>query len=138
MLANNTGAHRLPSACRAARRHSASQQRPLAAPCRAATHTVSLTHEGVTHTLSVGEDQSILDVALEQGVSVPHDCRMGVCMTCPGRLESGAVDSELSMLSDDVQAQGYVLLCAARPTRDCAVRTVDEGELLDIQLRSGA
>jgi len=42
------------------------------------------------------------------------------------------------MLSDDVQAQGYVLLCAARPTRDCAVRTVDEGELLDIQLHSGA
>ncbi len=30
------------------------------------------------------------------------------------------------MLSDDVAAQGFVLLCCGKPESDCAVRTVDE------------
>jgi hypothetical protein len=40
---------------------------------------------------------------------------------------SGEVDqSGGSMLSDDVQEQGYVLVCASRPLSDCLVKTVPE------------
>ncbi len=42
---------------------------------RAAAYTVQLTHKGVTHTLSVSEDESILEVALDAGIDVPHDCK---------------------------------------------------------------
>jgi hypothetical protein len=42
---------------------------------RVAAHTVQLTHNGVTHTLSVSGDESILEVALDAGIDVPHDCK---------------------------------------------------------------
>lgn len=32
------------------------------------------------------EGSTILEVALENGIELPHDCKMGVCMTCPARL----------------------------------------------------
>jgi len=41
----------------------------------------------------VGEDQNILEVALESGIeNLPHDCKLGVCMNCAARLTSGELD----------------------------------------------
>jgi hypothetical protein len=217
---------------------------------QAASYTVQLTHKGVVHELKVGADESILEVALDAGLDVPHDCKVRDAgawrVTCalqqlrllrkrathapapareshaartgrvatphlraarrcgrarcragtqgyrsptrapcvhsfaradgrlhdlPGapdqvitrrcgcavrwharalvaasltcvrngyrcalshfsacvRARSGTVDqSGGSMLSDDVAAQGFVLLCCGRPESDCSVRTVDE------------
>jgi hypothetical protein len=42
---------------------------------QAASYTVQLTHKGVTHELKVGADESILEVALDAGLDVPHDCK---------------------------------------------------------------
>lgn len=43
---------------------------------------------------------------------------------------SGEVDqSGGSMLSDDVQEKGFVLLCCGRPVGDCVVKTVPEVRL---------
>jgi len=48
---------------------------------------------------------------------------------------SGEVDqSGGSMLSDDVQEQGYVLVCASRPLSDCLVKTVPEVRALRYQV----
>lgn len=42
----------------------------------------------------VDENTTILEAAFEQGLeaSVPHDCRMGVCLACAARVSSGEVD----------------------------------------------
>jgi ferredoxin len=32
-------------------------------------------------------------------LDVPHDCKLGVCMTCPARLVAGEVDQSDGMLS---------------------------------------
>ncbi|KAH7675193.1 ferredoxin protein [Dioscorea alata] len=50
-----------------------------------ASYKVTLEHEGVTRTLEVEEDETILGRVLEEGLNVPHDCKLGVCMTCPAR-----------------------------------------------------
>lgn len=43
-------------------------------------------------------------------------------MTCPAKLKSGEVDQAAGMLSEDVQEQGYVLLCVAEPkTNECEI-----------------
>ena len=42
--------------------------------------------EGSTVTLEVGPGETILQAALDQGVELSHDCKMGVCMTCPAKL----------------------------------------------------
>jgi ferredoxin len=61
---------------------------------------------------------------------------MGVCMTCPARVVSGSVDQSAGMLDDEVQAKGYALMCVATPLEDCAIRVIEEEELLDEVLQA--
>ncbi|XP_020588918.1 uncharacterized protein LOC110030516 [Phalaenopsis equestris] len=100
--------------------------------CRA--YKVTLEHGEEQRTLEVSGDETILGRALEEGIEVPHDCRLGVCMTCPARLVSGTVDQSEGMLSEDVIARGYALLCVSYPLSDCVIRTIPEDELLSLQL----
>ncbi|GMY27405.1 ferredoxin C 1, chloroplastic-like [Fagus crenata] len=98
------------------------------------SYKVVIEHEGHSTELEVEPDETILAKALDSGLSVPHDCKLGVCMTCPARLLSGSVDQSEGMLSDDVVERGYALLCVAYPSSDCHIRTIPEDELLSLQL----
>ncbi|KAM0878106.1 hypothetical protein ACQ4PT_035077 [Festuca glaucescens] len=102
------------------------------APPRA--YKVTIEHGSESLVVEMEEDENILERALDEGLDVPHDCKLGVCMTCPARLVSGKVDQSDGMLSDDVVAQGYALLCAAYPRSDCTIRVIPEDELLQVQL----
>jgi ferredoxin len=44
---------------------------------------------------------------------------------------TGKVDQPNAMLSDDVREDGYALLCVATPLSDCAIREIEESEILD-------
>ncbi|CAH9108946.1 unnamed protein product [Cuscuta europaea] len=102
--------------------------------CIAKAYKVVVEHEGKTTELEIEPYESILSKALDFGLSVPHDCKLGVCMTCPARLLSGSVDQSEGMLSDDVVESGYALLCASYPRSDCHIRIIPEEELLSLQL----
>nr|CAB3498775.1 unnamed protein product [Digitaria exilis] len=104
------------------------------APPPPRAYKVTIEHGGESRVVEVEEDETILSRALDEGLDVPHDCKLGVCMTCPARLVSGKVDQSDGMLSDDVVAQGYALLCAAYPRSDCTIRVIPEDELLQVQL----
>ncbi|KAG9451992.1 hypothetical protein H6P81_004896 [Aristolochia fimbriata] len=97
-------------------------------------YKVTIEHEGERTEMEVEPDETILEKALETGMPIPHDCKLGVCMTCPARLLTGSVDQSDGMLSDDVVARGYALLCASYPRSDCEIRTIPEEELLSLQL----
>ncbi|KAF7047140.1 hypothetical protein CFC21_056098 [Triticum aestivum] len=107
---------------------------PRARLTAARAHRVTIEHGGESRVVEMEEEENILERALEEGLDVPHDCKLGVCMTCPARLVSGRVDQSDGMLSDDVVAQGYALLCAAYPRSDCTIRVIPEDELLRVQL----
>ncbi|CAK9150863.1 unnamed protein product [Ilex paraguariensis] len=98
------------------------------------SYKVLIEHQGKTTELEVEPDETILSKALDTGLSVPHDCKLGVCMTCPARLLNGTVDQSEGMLSDDVVERGYTLLCVSYPQSDCHIRTIPEDELLSLQL----
>jgi ferredoxin len=49
-------------------------------------YKVQLQHSGGVSELEVEDGEYILQVALDQGIEVPHDCKMGVCMNCASRL----------------------------------------------------
>ncbi|OAY27951.1 ferredoxin C 1, chloroplastic [Manihot esculenta] len=98
------------------------------------SYKVLIEHEGQSTELEVEPDETILSKALDSGLPVPHDCKLGVCMTCPAKLISGTVDQSEGMLSDDVVERGYALLCASYPKSDCHIRTIPEDELLSLQL----
>lgn len=94
--------------------------------------SVQFAQDGKTTTLEVPPGENILSVAIDAGMDVPHDCKLGVCMNCAARLVSGTVDQSAGMLSDDVKDKGYVLLCIAIPeSEDVSVEVIEEEELLE-------
>ena len=103
-------------------------------PLSVRSYKVVIEQEGQTIPLEVEADETILSKALESGLPVPHDCKLGVCMTCPARLISGSVDQSEGMLSDDVVERGYTLLCVSYPQSDCHIKVIPEEELLSLQL----
>ncbi|XP_047173995.1 ferredoxin C 1, chloroplastic [Vigna umbellata] len=103
-------------------------------PLTVRSYKVVIEQEGQTTPLEVEADETILSKALESGLPVPHDCKLGVCMTCPARLISGSVDQSEGMLSDDVVERGYTLLCVSYPQSDCHIKVIPEEELLSLQL----
>eukprot|EP00240_Pyramimonas_obovata_P012299 CAMPEP_0118932294 /NCGR_PEP_ID=MMETSP1169-20130426/9769_1 /TAXON_ID=36882 /ORGANISM="Pyramimonas obovata, Strain CCMP722" /LENGTH=143 /DNA_ID=CAMNT_0006874931 /DNA_START=53 /DNA_END=484 /DNA_ORIENTATION=+ len=106
-----------------------------AARLQVSAYTVTITTlEGKKHQVEVGEDENLLDAALDAGIDVTHDCKMGVCMTCPAKLTAGRVDQGTGMLSEDTIELGYALMCVATPQSDCEVTLIDEDELLEQQL----
>ncbi|GAX74127.1 hypothetical protein CEUSTIGMA_g1576.t1 [Chlamydomonas eustigma] len=100
----------------------------------AAVYKVEIEHLGKSYSLDVPEGESILSVARDKyKLNLPHDCNLGVCMTCPAKMISGKVDQSGSMLSEDVADKGYALLCVAIPQSDCKLTTISEEELLEQQ-----
>ncbi|NUB89959.1 2Fe-2S iron-sulfur cluster binding domain-containing protein [Haloterrigena sp. SYSU A121-1] len=110
------------------------------------SHDVTLEWtDGSTQTIAVDENESVLDAAQRAGARLPYDCREGTCITCVGRLlalegEEGADESAEdgterpphaadaftyrrapAALTDEEQADGYVLLCIAHPQSDCRI-----------------
>jgi ferredoxin len=93
----------------------------------ATTYSVEIQHQGSTHTLTVAEDQTILDAAQAAGLDLPYSCSAGVCTTCAALIHEGKVDQTDGMgVSPELQAEGYALLCVAYPRSDLKIETEKE------------
>jgi len=65
---------------------------------------------------------TVLEAAEEVGVSLPFECRSGICGQCKCRLVSGKVVMEVQdALTQQDRAKGLILACQARPTRDVVI-----------------
>jgi ferredoxin len=83
--------------------------------------TITLANEG-GQSFEVDGCEPLLDTLEAQGVSLPYGCRYGGCISCAAKLLRGEVDqSEGVALNGRQVADGYVLLCVARPTSDCTL-----------------
>lgn len=73
--------------------------------------------DGNTRFIRVNENELLIDAALRQGVTLPVDCREGVCATCRCHCESGEVDLDYvddeALTREELQA-GHVLACQTR------------------------
>ena len=66
--------------------------------------------------------RTILEVAEEQGISIPYDCRSGICGQCKTKLLSGTVIMEAEdALDAKDRANGVILSCQARCQDDVVV-----------------
>lgn len=106
---------------------------PAIVPFATPSHRVTIQHDGKEHILNVPEDMSILDAALEAEIDVPHDCKLGVCLTCPSRIVSGKLDQSGTTLDDSVVDQGFALMCMSFPRSEVVVKSIDEDELVSAQ-----
>ena len=93
----------------------AAPRRPAAAdtPPAAMLEVVS---EGVTRTVPVLPDETVLEAGLRAGLDLPWSCRNGMCCTCRAKVTAGevAMDVNYSLQPWETEA-GFVLTCQSRP-----------------------
>ena len=79
------------------------------------------------HDLAVGENQSILQAALQNNVALPYSCRNGVCSTCTAKCASGKIEMvKNDVLTDADIAEGWILTCTGHPISDDVVISFGE------------
>jgi CDP-4-dehydro-6-deoxyglucose reductase len=69
-------------------------------------------------------DETLLDAALRQGLTMPYGCKDGACGACKGHVQSGSVDhgkAQAHALKDDEKAAGMTLYCCAKPQSDLVI-----------------
>jgi ferredoxin len=79
--------------------------------------------DGGTETIRAADTESVLEATERAEIGLPFGCRTGACATCTGRLLAGELEHEREprALKADSLADGYVLLCIARPQTDCRI-----------------
>jgi CDP-4-dehydro-6-deoxyglucose reductase len=69
-------------------------------------------------------DETILDAALRQGLTMPYGCKDGACGACKGHVQSGSVDhgkAQAHALKDEEKAAGMTLYCCAKAQSDLTI-----------------
>ena len=87
---------------------------------------------------TVAQGQTVLDAALDAGLVLPYSCRNGTCSTCRGRIVSGDFDAgpaPARILDEADLAQGYTLLCQARPSSDLVIEAQEVHLASDVVVR---
>ena len=81
----------------------------------------------LNQTISVPEEDYILDAAEGLGLQLPAGCRQGNCSACIAKIIEGTVDQlEQIFLSPSEIEAGLVTLCVASPHSDCTFVTHQE------------
>ena len=80
---------------------------------------IIIQYKGETHNLTVGENQSILQAAIQNKIPLPYSCRVGSCSTCAARCKAGKVQMAYNeVLTDTDIDTGWVLTCTGHPVSD--------------------
>jgi len=84
-------------------------------------------------------DETLLDAALRQGLTLPYGCKDGACGACKGKVVSGTVDhgkAQLHALKDDEKAAGLALYCCAKAASDLVIECKQLGSASDIPVKT--
>lgn len=97
------------------------------------TYTITLSPSGRSY--PCGGETNVLKAGLDAGLFLPYSCRTGVCRTCRGKILEGKVDYGAvhpTYLPDSDKAQGYALLCQAKPLSDLTLeaREIDMKDVI--------
>lgn len=78
-------------------------------------HAVEVVLAESGRTVLVPPEQSVLDVLLDAGVEVLHDCREGICGSCEVKVIEGEVDHRDHVLTEPERAAGgCMMVCVSR------------------------
>jgi ring-1,2-phenylacetyl-CoA epoxidase subunit PaaE len=83
--------------------------------------------DGKTHVMGLGDADTVLDTALEQGLDLPYACKGGVCCTCRAKVIEGRVQMEKNYTLESWEMdKGFVLTCQSRCLTPRVVVSFDE------------
>ncbi|MEJ6673155.1 MAG: 2Fe-2S iron-sulfur cluster-binding protein [Alphaproteobacteria bacterium] len=81
--------------------------------------TVTLANQG-NASFEVSTHKPLLSSLRAEGIELPYGCEYGGCITCAAKLLEGTIDQRSQVALNNRQiANGYVILCVARPLSDC-------------------
>ncbi|QWE16353.1 CDP-6-deoxy-delta-3,4-glucoseen reductase [Polynucleobacter sp. AP-Nino-20-G2] len=87
---------------------------------------------------TVEKDETLLEAALQQGVTLPYGCKNGACGSCKGKILEGQVHhgqhSEAALSKADETAGG-TLFCCAFPDSDLVIEAREVQGAGDIAIR---
>ncbi len=91
------------------------------------------------HSFQAAPDETILEAALRQGLSLPYGCRDGVCGSCRGKVLSGQLEhgkAQIEVLSEADRQAGFALFCCAMARSDLCIESREVRSLEDIPIRT--
>ena len=98
-----------------------------AAPNAAARTRLEIVLDGKTHSLAMGAQDRVLDVALDAGLDLPYSCKGGVCCTCRARVLEGRAGMDRNFTLEPWEIEkGFVLTCQARALSEKLIVSYDE------------
>lgn len=98
------------------------------------SYRITAEFEGEQYTFSCRADQTVLEAAEDAGVDFPSSCGAGMCTVCAARIIEGSVDQAEAMgVTEELQEEGFTLLCVAFPRSDLQVSVGKEDELYEAQ-----
>ncbi len=78
-----------------------------------------VTLNGVSQTLDIAADVSLLEAALKANLDAPHACKAGVCSTCKCKIVKGEVEMMANHALEDYEVEaGFVLSCQSYPVTE--------------------
>ncbi|SAL63792.1 (2Fe-2S)-binding protein [Caballeronia peredens] len=95
-----------------------------------ASRTFAMVIEPAGYFVAVKEGVSLLDAALQAGLSLPRSCRNGTCRACMCRLVDGEIAYRVEWpgLTREEKAEGFVLPCVALAQSDVTIDQPDARE----------
>ncbi len=83
---------------------------------------IKINFNNETYDLTVGENQSILQAALQNNIKLPYSCRDGICSACTAICKSGTIQmAKNDVLTNTDLAAGLILTCTSHPVTDDVV-----------------
>ncbi|RCH54784.1 oxidoreductase [Mucilaginibacter hurinus] len=83
---------------------------------------IDITFNGERHHIIAGENQSILQAALQNNIPLPYSCRAGVCSACAATCKGGKVEmARNDVLTDEDIAKGWILTCTGYAVTDIEI-----------------
>ncbi|MEW8013674.1 MAG: CDP-6-deoxy-delta-3,4-glucoseen reductase [Candidatus Sedimenticola endophacoides] len=99
------------------------------------TFTVKVEPSG--HQFSTNPGETILEAAERQGIQLPYGCRNGLCGSCAGILDAGAVSYPGEMEAQlDAPPDTQCLTCKATPASDIVIRIHEVEGAREIEVRT--
>jgi propane monooxygenase reductase subunit len=93
------------------------------------THTIRFEPVGIE--IEADEEETVLNAAFRQGVTLMHGCKEGQCSACKSFLLDGEVDLDkysTFALPEFEEAEGWTLLCRAHAYSDLEVELINYDE----------
>ena len=88
----------------------------------------AIAFDGATY--DCGDEETVLDALLRQGVEIPHSCKLGVCLSCLLKAEPDQVPAAAREgLRETLREQGYFLACQCQPDQTLSVSLGEESDV---------